>query len=107
LIFFVCGGVDMSKLAIVGKLELEPGHLDRVLPLLTAHRTRCLADEPGTLQSEVLLPHDDQTQVLLYEVYTDEAAFQVHWNGPSTARLREEAAGMIVGVTGTRCVLCD
>jgi quinol monooxygenase YgiN len=97
----------MSKLAIIGKLEISPGHLDRVLPLLMAHRTRCLADEPGTLQFEVLRPHDDQTKVLLYEVYTDDAAFQVHWNGSSTARLREEAAGMIVGVTGTKCALAE
>jgi (4S)-4-hydroxy-5-phosphonooxypentane-2,3-dione isomerase len=97
----------MSKLAIIGKLEIAPGHLDRVLPLLIAHRARCLADEPGTLQFEVLLPHDDQTKVLLYEVYTDDAAFQAHWNGPSTARLREEASGMIVGVTGTRCALSE
>jgi hypothetical protein len=44
----------MPKLAIIGKLEIAPGHLDRVLPLLMAHRARCLADEPGTLQFEVL-----------------------------------------------------
>jgi hypothetical protein len=37
----------MPKLAIIGKLEIAPGHLDRVLPLLMAHRARCLADEPG------------------------------------------------------------
>jgi (4S)-4-hydroxy-5-phosphonooxypentane-2,3-dione isomerase len=97
----------MPKLAIVGKLEIAPGHSDRVLPLLIAHRARCLANEPGTLQFEVLLPHDDQTKVLLYEVYADDAAFQVHWNGPSTARLREEAAGMIVAVTGQRCALAE
>ena len=48
-----------------------------------------------------------QTKVLLYELYTDDAAFQVHWNGPSTARLREEAVGMIMGVTGTRCALAE
>jgi (4S)-4-hydroxy-5-phosphonooxypentane-2,3-dione isomerase len=83
----------MPKLAIVGKLEIAPGHLDRVLPLLMAHRARCLADEPGTLHFEVLLPHDDQTKVLLYEVYTDDAAFQVHWNGPSTGPPAEGGRG--------------
>ena len=67
----------------------------------------CLADEPGTLQFEVLLPHDDQTKVLIYEVYKDDAAFAAHWNGPSTNRLREQAAGMIVRVTGTRCALSE
>ena len=97
----------MAKLAIIGNLEIAPGHLDGVLPLLMAHRARCLADEAGTLQFEVLLPRDDQTKVLLYEVYTDDAAFEAHWSGPSTNRLREEAAGMIVAVTGTKCALAD
>jgi quinol monooxygenase YgiN len=41
--------------------------------------------------------------VLLYEVYQDDAAFDAHFNGPSIARLREEAAGMIVKLQGTRC----
>jgi (4S)-4-hydroxy-5-phosphonooxypentane-2,3-dione isomerase len=93
----------VPKLAIIGNLEIAPGCLDRLRPLLMAHRARCLADEPGTLQFEVLLPRDDDTKVLLYEVYTDDAAFQAHWNGPSTNRLREEAVGMVVKVSGTRC----
>jgi len=97
----------MPRLAIIGNLEIAPGCRDRVLPLLMAHRSRCLADEPGTLAFEVLLPHDDQTKVLIYEVYADDAAFAAHWNGPSTNRLREKAAGMIVRVTGTRCALAE
>ena len=97
----------MPKLAIVGTLEVAPGRKDEVLPLLMAHRARCLKDEPGTLQFEVLVPREDDTKVLLYEVYRDDAAFNVHWNGTSVARLREEAAGMIVKVYGTRCALAE
>ena len=97
----------MPKLAIIGTLEVAPGRKDEVLPLLMAHRARCLKDEPGTLQFEVLVPREDDTKVLLYEVYRDDAAFDVHWNGTSVARLREEAAGMIVKVYGTRCALAE
>ena len=97
----------MPKLAIIGTLEVAPGRKDEVLPLLMAHRARCLKDEPGTLQFEVLVPREDDTKVLLYEVYRDDAAFNVHWNGTSVARLREEAAGMIVKVYGTRCALAE
>ena len=97
----------MPKLAIIGTLEVAPGRKVEVLPLLMAHRARCLKDEPGTLQFEVLVPREDDTKVLLYEVYRDDAAFNVHWNGTSVARLREEAAGMIVKVYGTRCALAE
>ena len=44
---------------------------------------------------------------MLYEVYEDEAAFQVHWNGPSVARMRAETAGLVTKLTGIRCSLSD
>jgi quinol monooxygenase YgiN len=47
-----------------------------------------MQDEPGTLQFEVLAPREDDTKVLLYEVYRDDAAFDVHFNGPSISRAR-------------------
>jgi (4S)-4-hydroxy-5-phosphonooxypentane-2,3-dione isomerase len=97
----------MAKLAIIGNIEVVPGSLERFLPLLMAHRARCLADEPGTLQFEVLLPHDDSSKVLIYEVYADDAAFSAHWNGSSMTRIREEAEGLVVNITGTRCPLAE
>jgi len=97
----------VSKLAIVGTIEVAPGSREQVLSLLMAHRARCLKDEPGTLQFEVLVPNDDATKILLYELYQDAAAFQTHWNGPSTARVREEAGTMIVKIYGTRCALSE
>ena len=97
----------MPKLAIVATIEVAPGRRDQLLPLLMAHRARCLKDEPGTLQFEVLAPREDDTKVLLYEVYRDDAAFDVHLNGPSIARAREEATGMMLKLYGTRCSLVE
>ena len=48
---------------------------------------------------EVLAPRDGDTKVLVYEVYRDDAAFEVHRSGPSLAQWREETAGMIVEST--------
>jgi len=97
----------MPKFALIGTIEVAPGRTEEFVSLLMAHRARCLQDEPGTLQFEVLLPREDTTKVMLYEVYRDEAAFDTHWNGPSLARLREEATGMIAKVSGTRCALAE
>ena len=97
----------MSKLAIIGTIEVARGVREQFLPLLMAHRIRCLKDEPGTLQFEVLLPNDNETKILLYEVYQDADAFEAHRNGLSIARMREEAASMIVKIYGTRCSLSD
>jgi (4S)-4-hydroxy-5-phosphonooxypentane-2,3-dione isomerase len=82
----------MSKFANVVTIEVAPGRRDEVVVLLLAHKAR-LKDEPGTLQFEVLLPKDDDTKVLSYEMYRDAAAFEAHLHGPSLAQLLKETAG--------------
>ena len=97
----------MAKLAIVATLEVAPGRRDELLPLLMAHRSRCLAEERGTLQFEILAPRDDDGKVMLYEVYVDDAAFETHWNGASLKRVQEEAEGIMLNITGTFCSLVE
>ena len=96
----------MSKFANVVTIEVAPGRRDEVVASLLAHKAR-LKDEPGTLQFEVLPPNDDDTKVLVYEVYRDTAAFDVHLNGSSLAQWREETAGMVVKLHGVRCAVVD
>jgi (4S)-4-hydroxy-5-phosphonooxypentane-2,3-dione isomerase len=93
----------MAKLAIMGTIEVAPEKRAHLLPLLMAHKVRSLRDEPGTLQFEIVIPRDDESRILLYEVYRDDAAFELHRNAPSIARWREEAAEMGVKVIATRC----
>ena len=93
----------MPKLAIVATIEVAPGKRDEVLPLLLAHRARSLRDEPGTLQFDVLVPREDASKLLLYEVYQDDAAFEAHRNARSIAQFREESAGLGIKISATRC----
>jgi (4S)-4-hydroxy-5-phosphonooxypentane-2,3-dione isomerase len=88
----------MSKLAILGTMEFIPGAGEQVLAALRAHRNRVLADEPGTLQFEILIPTEEATRIYLYEVYADDGAFEVHRNAPSIVRLREEIAGIVTAL---------
>jgi autoinducer 2-degrading protein len=74
--------------------------------LLLAHKAR-LKDEAGTLQFEVLLPKDDDTKVLSYEMYRDAAAFEAHLHGPSLAQLLKETAGTVMKLHGVRCAVVD
>src|SRR5262245_33487270 len=97
----------MPKLANVVTIEVAAGRRDQILSLLAAHKARCLKDEAGTLQFEILLPKDDDTKILSYEVYRNDDAFEVHRNGRSLAQLREEIAGMVVKLHGARCAVVD
>jgi hypothetical protein len=45
-----------GRLAIIGTIEVVSGRRDVCLPLLMAHRARCLNDEPGTLSSRCWHP---------------------------------------------------
>jgi quinol monooxygenase YgiN len=79
----------MSKFAVIATYEIAADQIDSFLPILRAHRNRCLKDEPGTLRFEILRP---EKNLMLYEVYENEAAFQTHREGASVARFRDEAA---------------
>ncbi len=57
------------------------------------------------MQFEVLKPLDEEGKVLFYEVYSDEAAFKAHWDGPFVERVRAETKDMIVALSGTRCII--
>ena len=97
----------MAKFALVATIEVAQGRRDQLLPLLQAHKARCLKDEPGTLQFDILQPNDEATKVLTYEVYRDAAAFDLHRSGASFARWREETAGLVAKVHVTRCAVLD
>ena len=97
----------MSKFSTVSTIEAAAGQRNHILPLLAAHKIRCLKEEPGTLQFEILLPKNDDTKILLYEVYQDAAAFDVHRSGPSFVRWQQETAGMVEKLYGTRCEVLD
>jgi (4S)-4-hydroxy-5-phosphonooxypentane-2,3-dione isomerase len=93
----------VSKLAIIATMDVAPVKRDQLVPFLMAHRARCLKDEPGTLQFEVLIPREEPDKIMLYELYADDAAFDIHFNGPSIRQVRQELAGMMQKLYGTRC----
>ena len=93
----------MSKLAVIGTVEVPPGKRDQVLRLLLAHRARCLKDEPGTLQFEVMMPREDESKLLIYEIYQSDAAFDAHRRAPARAQWLQDTAGMGVKLVATMC----
>ena len=95
----------MAKLAIVATIEVAPDRREELVSHLMAHRARCLRDEPGTHQFDVLVPNEETNKVLLYELYRDAAAFDAHWNGASIAQFREASSGIEIKLSGTRCSL--
>ncbi|GAB0103957.1 putative quinol monooxygenase [Nocardia sp. JMUB6875] len=67
---------------------------------------KSIANEPGSLRFEVIEDADNPNKIYLNEAYADEAAFDVHLNGPYAAKFFELIQGWAVGPTwlikGTR-----
>jgi quinol monooxygenase YgiN len=67
----------------------------------------CVKEEPGTRRFDVLHPRKLADQVMLYEEYLDEAAFQVDWQGAYVSHLRSESTDMIAKLDGVPCAILE
>jgi quinol monooxygenase YgiN len=61
----------------IAKIVVKPGQKDALLEFLRWDAEVCRT-EPGTLRFDVWLDPSDDSVVVLYETYTDRAAFEVH-----------------------------
>ena len=59
------------------QLRIKPENVDSFMAKL-AENAKSARKEPGCKQFDVLVDPNDRAQVMLYEVYTDERAFEAH-----------------------------
>lgn len=95
----------MSKIALVVEYQVKAGCMEDFLRLMRDHAAGTLQEEDGCLQFDVLLPKEGEARVLLYEVYRDDAAFEVHGQSPRLARTRSSYAHMLENRTITQCTV--
>jgi (4S)-4-hydroxy-5-phosphonooxypentane-2,3-dione isomerase len=64
--------------AILAYLTAKPGKEAEFAEKMTAQAKRCLANEPGCLQFDVVQDPKDGTRFVMLEVYADDAAIKAH-----------------------------
>lgn len=79
------------------QITLAPGTRDKFLELVTAHRGRVLEREPTCQRFDVLEQEGDDEHVCLYEVYDDQAAFDLHVNTDYMKAYLGETKDMTIG----------
>lgn len=67
-----------QEYAITVTFELEDGAAEQFHRLVTENARQSVALEPGCIRFDVLFPVAGAQEVFLYEIYTDQAAFDVH-----------------------------
>jgi quinol monooxygenase YgiN len=95
----------MSKVALNVVLEFKPESKEEIVRSLLAHRQRCLKDEPGTIQFEIMVPIEEPSKLFLFELYADESAFAAHSQGTSLARYLEEVKTKVLKAAIAKCSL--
>ncbi len=64
--------------AILAYLTTKPGKEAQFQEQMTAQAKRCLANEPGCLQFDVVQDPKEPTRFVMLEVYSDDAAIKAH-----------------------------
>ncbi len=86
----------MSDIAIIVEYEVRPGCLDEQERRLLATAQQCLAED-GCLRMEVFRPIGQDNNLVLSELWRDEAALQAHRSQPGHAEQHEHQDELCAG----------
>lgn len=81
--------------AVCVEFQVKPEQLDAFLPLMRENAAASVRDEPGCHQFDVVQSSDDPALILLYELYSDAAAFDAHRETPHFRRFDAAIGNMI------------
>ncbi|MGI9401689.1 MAG: putative quinol monooxygenase [Rhizobiaceae bacterium] len=81
--------------AVVVRFKIKDGTMDRFMPLMLANAQASLREEEGCHQFDVCTDGSRPGEVFLYELYSDEAAFEVHKSMPHFMQFDIASADLI------------
>jgi (4S)-4-hydroxy-5-phosphonooxypentane-2,3-dione isomerase len=87
--------------SLVVQMEVRPGRREEFLAGMAANAQASVRDEPGCLRFDVCSVADDENRFVLYELYTDAAAFAAHKASPHFARWRTVAEQVLASQVNT------
>jgi (4S)-4-hydroxy-5-phosphonooxypentane-2,3-dione isomerase len=76
------------------QIRIKPDDVDAFMRRLNENATAA-RKEPGCRQFDVLVDPNDKTRVMLYEVYNDDKAFEVHQQTPHFKKYLAEAVPLL------------
>ncbi len=88
----------MAKIALVVAFGAAEGRKDDLIAALKGHAQRTMDNEDGCIRFDVLIPRSGDADIMLYELYRDQAALDEHASSDRLAAFREETKDLV----GTR-----
>jgi len=87
--------------SLVVQMEVRPGRREECLAGMAANAEASVRNEPGCLRFDVCAVAGDENRFLLYELYTDAEAFEVHKATPHFAQWRAVAPQVVATQVNT------
>src|SRR5687767_12556590 len=88
-------------LSLIVEMRVRPDRRAEFLAGIAANAEASVRDEPGCLRFDICSIDSDENRFLLYELYTDAAAFAAHKAAPHFAQWRTVAEQVLVGQVNT------
>ncbi len=82
------------SLVLQVNIRISPENVDSFMQK-ALENARAARKEPGCRQFEVLVSPDDRTSIMLFEVYDDQKAFEVHQAGAAFKKYVAEAVPLL------------
>lgn len=95
----------MMLFVILVDFHLKPGAGSEFRRMIDENADASVKTEPGCLQFDVLEPEGEGERVLLYEIYSDRAAFDAHLRTEHFRVFAGASESLILQKTVTRCNL--
>ena len=92
----------MDNYGLIVEFHVKPECLERFHELLAVNARASVTKEAGCRQFDVLVANDDANRVVLYEIYDDAAAFDVHKAQEHTRTFLAAAKELVVKQTVQR-----
>jgi (4S)-4-hydroxy-5-phosphonooxypentane-2,3-dione isomerase len=92
----------MALFVLIAELQVKPEAVEKFIPLIMANANTSVHVEKGCMQFDVTQQIDDPTKFSLYEIYSDQAAFELHSKTPHYQDFAAKTKDMIVGRSAKR-----
>jgi autoinducer 2-degrading protein len=92
-----------SRTILIAHLDVKEDFLEEYLTEIKAHAHNSVQIEADCLRFEILTPQDSTAHLILFEVYTNDAALELHSNSEHMAAYRKHTQGMVIKSTIYRC----
>ena len=92
--------IDQSRVVVrIAELEIDAAQLEPYKAALREEIATSIRVEPGVLRLYAVSVKDHPTQIRLFEMYANAAAYEQHLQSPHFKRYKSETPGMVKSLT--------